>query len=485
MIMTNIIGREREISELMSLYDSGKAEFVAVYGRRRVGKTYLIDETFRGRITFRHAGLSPIDDEGNKQLTNDQLRGFFYSLKIYGMKQNKCPKTWLEAFFMLEQLLMEKDNGERMLVFLDELPWMDTARSGFVRAFESFWNSWACHRPNVMLVVCGSATSWMQDNLVNNHGGLYGRITYEICLRPFTLGECEAYYKSRDIRMSRYDMVQSYMIFGGIPYYLGYLRREYSLAQNVEDIFFSRQAKLKDEYDRMFSSAFSNPDDIKNIVKVLADRRSGYTRQEISCLTGIADSGALTKLLRALVASDYVLTYQPFGMGKRDARYKLIDHFTLFYLRFVNGTNRLDDGFWSVSHTSPQVISWRGFAFEEVCLSHISQIKTALGILGVSSTQSSWSVKGDSDSELGTQIDLLIIRKDNVINMCEMKFCNEEFAVDKSYHRTLVHRQNLLSERIPRRSVIHPTLISTYGIKYNEYSSDFVKVLTLDCLFCQ
>ena len=283
--------------------------------------------------------------------------------------------------------------------------------------------------------------------------------------------------------MSRYDMGHSYMIFGGIPYYLGYLRREYSLAQNVEDIFFSRQAKLKDEYDRMFSSAFSNPEDIKKIVSVLSSRRSGHTRQEISRLTGIADSGSLTKLLRALVASDYVLCYQPFGMGKREERYKLIDHFSLFYIRFVSGTASLGEGFWSASHTSPKVNSWRGFAFEEVCLSHISQIKSALGISGVSSTQSAWSVTGDSEDDAGTQIDLLIIRKDNVVNICEMKFYSEEFTVDKSYHNTLIHRQNLLSERIPRKTVIHPTLISTYGIKYNEYSSDFVKVLTMDCLF--
>lgn len=480
--MTNIIGREREIDELMSLYNSGKAEFVAVYGRRRVGKTYLIDETFRDKITFRHAGLSPVDEEGKKQLTKDQLLGFYYSLKIYGMTQNKKPKTWMEAFFMLEQLLMEKDNGQRLLVFLDELPWMDTVRSGFVRAFESFWNSWACHRHNVMLVVCGSATSWMQDNLMNNHGGLYGRITYEICLRPFTLAECEEYYKSRDIRMSRYDMVQSYMIFGGIPYYLGYLRRECSLAQNVEEIFFSRQAKLKNEYDRMLSSAFSNPEEIKSIIKVLSGRRSGYTRQEISRLAGITDGGGLTKLLRALEASDYILTYQPFGLGKRQNRYKLIDHFSLFYLRFVKDTSSLDEGLWSAGHTSSKVTAWRGFAFEEVCLSHIGQIKKSLGISGVSTKQSAWSVSGDSAEE-GTQIDLLIIRKDNVVNMCEMKFYSDEFVVDKSYHRVLVHRQNLLSEQIPRKMIIHPTLISTYGIRYNEYFGDFVKVLTIDSLF--
>ena len=244
--MKNIIGREKEIKELNKLYDSSFPQFVAVYGRRRVGKTFLIDQTLKNRITFRHAGLSPVDYQ-QKNLMKDQLKSFYYSLISQGMKKSKCPASWMEAFFMLEMHLQSIDNGGRQVVFLDELPWLDTPRSGFITALESFWNGWGCHRDNFMLIVCGSATSWIVDNLINNHGGLYGRLTCEIKLSPFTLKECEQYYQNRLIKLSRYDIVQSYMALGGIPYYLSYFDSGHSLAQNIDNLFFVKNAKLNDE----------------------------------------------------------------------------------------------------------------------------------------------------------------------------------------------------------------------------------------------
>lgn len=203
--MGNLIGRKKEIEELSELYISNKAEFVAIYGRRRIGKTFLVDEALKGKITFRHAGLSPVDEANEKNCLKNQLRHFYLSLQLQGMKRSKCPTTWMEAFFMLSQVLESKDNGTRQVIFLDELPWMDTPRSGFITAFEGFWNTWACHRDNIMLACCGSANSWMLNNLVNNHGGLYGRTTYEIKLSPFTLNECEQFYQAQDIKLSRYD----------------------------------------------------------------------------------------------------------------------------------------------------------------------------------------------------------------------------------------------------------------------------------------
>jgi len=480
--MERVIGRKQETTELLELYNSGRAEFVAVYGRRRVGKTFLVDETLGCRITFRHAGLSPIDESGGQNLMKDQLRHFYHSLLSQGMKKSHLPTTWLEAFYMLEVHLQNLDNGSRQVVFIDELPWMDTARSGFLTALEAFWNGWACHRHNLMLVVCGSANSWMLDNLVNNHGGLYGRVTYEIKLMPFTLKECEAFFQSRSIRMSRYDIVQSYMMLGGIPFYLNYFKKGFSLAQNIDKLFYAPNAKLRDEYDRLFASVFSNPDEMKRIVSCLSTRHAGYTRQEILKKTGIDDSGSATKMLKALEASNFILKYQPFGKGKREEHYKLTDSFCLFYLRWVEGHNSMTPDFWMLNQASPSVSSWRGIAFEEVCLSHIQQIKAGLGIAGVSSEQSAWAVKGDDEKE-GTQIDLLINRKDNVVNMCEMKFYGEEFTVTKAYERKLAHRQILLSEKVSRRTVIHPVLITTYGLTYNEYSGAFVHTLTIDDLF--
>lgn len=480
--MSSIVGRRKEIKELQDLYNSGKSEFVAIYGRRRIGKTFLVDEALKGKITFRHAGLSPVDKSNDKNGLKTQLQHFYFSLQLQGMRKSKCPSTWMEAFFLLSKHLEEIDDGSRQVIFLDELPWLDTHRSGFITAFEGFWNTWACHRDNIMLVCCGSTNSWMLNNLVNDHGGLYGRTTYEIKLAPFTLNECEAFYQSKDVKLSRYDITQGYMIFGGIPYYLGYMKKGMSLAQNVDQLFFAGGAKLRGEYDRLFSSIFQKPEEIKRIVNFLGTRHLGYTRVEISDSLHMTSSGNLSKMLRALVASDFIEDYVPFGYSRKQVHYRLVDPFCLFCQRFVNGQKCLDADFWMHNVSSPLVNSWRGYAFEEVCFQHIKQIKNALGISGVSSEQSAWSEKGD-DGKTGVQIDMLIDRKDNIVNMCEMKFYNEEFAVSKSYHATLMHRQNVLSGQLSRKQVVHSTLVTTYGLAYNEYSGDFQRVITLDDLF--
>lgn len=481
--MKTIIGRKKEIKELGTLLLSKKSEFVAIYGRRRVGKTFLVDEALGERITFRHAGLSPVDEQGKANNLKQQLQHFYQSLLLQGMRKSHCPKNWLEAFFMLEQHLQMIDKrGKRQVVFLDELPWMDTPRSGFVTALESFWNGWACHRNNIMLVVCGSANSWMLNNLVNNHGGLYGRTTYEIKLSPFTLSECEAFYKSKGIPMSRYDIAQANMILGGIPYYMNYFVREKSLAQNIDALFFSRDAKLKNEYARLFASVFSKPEQMMAIVGFLSGRRSGYNREEIVKGTGLVDNGEFSKWLNALESSDFIEKYVPFGESKRNTHYKLIDPFCLFYLRFVEKQKEMDPAFWMNNVKSAKVNAWRGYAFEDLCMRHVNRIKQALQIGGISSEQSAWALQGDNEKE-GTQIDLLIQRKDNIVNMCEMKFYSEDFTVSKAYHKVLVHRTNTLLEHLNRKTAIHSTLITTYGLAHNEYASDFVHTITLDDLF--
>ncbi|MGM9780705.1 MAG: ATP-binding protein [Candidatus Cryptobacteroides sp.] len=480
--MKTIIGREKEIKELKSLYDSNKPQLVAVYGRRRVGKTFLVDEALKGLITFRHAGLSPVDEDGDANMLSDQLKHFYQSLLLHGMKKSHCPSSWLEAFFMLEQWLQGIDDGSRQVIFLDELPWLDTPRSKFITAFEGFWNTWACHRDNIMVVVCGSATSWMQDKFVGNHDGLYGRVTREIKLSPFSLKECELYLKNNGVKLSRYDIAQSNMIIGGIPYYLQYFTPGLSLAQNVDKLFFSNDSVLGGEYDRLFSSVFSNPEEMKKIVEHLSVRRGGWTRKEIAERTKLGDNGQFTKMLKALIASDFVVKYVPFGHSRREEYYKLIDPLCIFYLKFVKGHSRLDNDFWLTNISSQSIVTWRGFAFEELCLRHIDKIKKALGISGVATRQSAWLVKGDDEVE-GSQIDLIIERKDNIVNMCEMKFYNDEYSVTKSYDRVLVGRYNRLDSMIPKRCTINTVLVTTFGLAYNEYSSSFQAVVTLDDLF--
>ena len=477
-----MIGREKEVKELNKLYDRNRAELVAVYGRRRVGKTYLIDETFAGRITFSHAGLSPADQEA-KGLLRAQLDHFYNSLILFGMEEGRKPDTWLDAFLQLELFLQKNDDGSRQLVFLDELPWMDTPRSGFIMAFEGFWNTWGCHRKNLMVIVCGSANSWMMNSLINNHGGLYNRVTYEIKLAPFALRECEAFFRANNIRLSRYDIAQSYMIFGGIPYYLGDFDGEYSLAQNVDRIIFARNAKLKDEYERLYRSVFINPDTEKAIVTFLATRNAGYTRKEIVEKLGLSDGGRLSRNLNALIASDFVVKYVPFGMGKREEHYKVVDPFCLFYQHFAREINGGIESFWQEHVTAQPVSSWRGLAFEHVCFHHIPQIKKALGISGVITSASAWS-KREDDQE-GTQIDLLLTRNDNVLNMCEIKYYGGEFIVKKDDYLTMLRRQEILMEKVSPKMTVRSTLITTYGLTKNEYSGVFTNIITLDDLFAE
>ena len=482
-IIQSMIGRFKETDELNSLYNSNRAHLVAVYGRRRVGKTYLIDQVFKGKFAFRHAGLSPVEiDEGtNDSPLKGQLKHFYNSLILHGMKKSECPDNWLDMFLQLEIFLQSKDNGERQVVFLDELPWMDTHKSGFMTAFEGFWNNWGCHRENLLVIVCGSATSWITDHLINNHGGLYDRITYEIKLSPFTLRETDEYLQYLGVKLSKYDVVQAYMVTGGIPYYLSYFKKGCSLLQCVDNLFFSKNAKLKNEFERLFYSAFTNPEMMLSIVRALNTRNGGYTRQEIAELTNHKAGGRLSAALKALIESDFIVKYVPFGFSKRQEHYRLIDPFCLFYLKFVENQKKLVISFWQNNLASAQVVSWRGIAFENVCFSHIQQIKDALRIGGVSSEESAWSKKADDTD--GTQIDLIIDRKDNIVNMCEIKFYSNEFSIDKNYHRTLINREELLSKELSPKMIIHKTLITTVGLKYNEYSSDFDSVITLDDLF--
>ena len=477
--MCDIIGRKKEIAELRRCYSSGRAEFVAVYGRRRVGKTFLINEVLRDEMTFHHTGLSPYGQR--RASLKEQLQNFFFSLVRHGMDGIEPPKSWLEAFFQLECFLEQNDNGSRQVVFIDELPWMDTARSGFLTALEAFWNGWGNARHNLLLVVCGSATSWMLDNLINNKGGLYGRLTAEIKLSPFTLRECEDFFFSRKIKMSRYNVVQAYMVLGGIPFYLNCFNPTLSLSQNIDALFFARRAKLCDEFERLFHSVFDNAEDCIKVIRLLATRHAGFTRKEIAEKTGLSANGDLSKMMKALIGSDFVVKYTPFGMSGGVEHYKLVDPFCWFWMHFKEAKKIEQADYWTNHLKEGDVSSWRGIAFEEVCLQHISQIKSALGIAGVSTRESAYIVRGNGDKQ-GMQIDLLIDRADDVVNLCEMKYCRTPFTVTKDYAQTLASRLKGMEESFPSHT-FHLTYIGSAELAHNEYSDIFNSGVTLDELF--
>lgn len=475
-----IVGRKREMEELRNLYESNKAEFVAIYGRRRVGKTFLVKEMFQDKMTFYHSGLSPFDKE-RKISMRDQLEAFYASLQRYGMEESSCPKSWMEAFRLLGELLDQIDDGKRQLIFIDELPWMDTPRSKFLMAFEHFWNTWGAWHDRVMLIVCGSATSWMLDNLINSKGGLYDRLTWQIKLSPFTLGECKEFFNAKNIMLSTYDIVECYMILGGIPYYLNYLQRGKSIAQNIDLLFFDRNAKLASEFQRLFGSLFVNPDDYMKIVRLLAKRHTGYTRDEITSKLGMTSGGTFTRMLESLVASDFIVSYHPFGISQKEIRYKLSDSFCLFYLRFVDGHNRQDESFWLHHQNAPQLNAWRGLAFEQVCFAHVFKIKKALGVEGVASSESALIIRGDEEKR-GAQIDMLIVRDDRVVNLCEMKFLSKAFEPKTEDEQTLRERIATVQELLSFKHTVHLTLVTTVGLKANVHSGVFQHIITIDQL---
>lgn len=476
-----IIGRDEQYTQLLDIYNSGKPELVVVKGRRRVGKTYLINNAFNNDFAFKYTGISPIEmeDGGNSKL-NRQLDAFYIALKRYGYVGKK-PVDWLEAFSVLEQLLEIKGDETRQVVFIDELPWMDTPKSDFVSSFEHFWNDWGSTRQNLMLIVCGSSNSWMNDNLLMNYGGLYNRVTRIIDLYPFTLKETGELLRFNQVILSDYDVVQSYMIFGGIPFYLNLIDRNLSLAQNIDKLFFAKNAVLRNEFDQLFKSAFKRPDEVKNIVTALSKNRIGLTQKEISDRCKISGGGTLSRLLKSLVASNFIVEYVPFGRKKNERYFKLIDRFCLFYLYFVSDRVGLDRTFWQDNLLSQTVSAWRGFAFEQVCFDHINEIKNSLKIGGLSTKISGLCYAADNDKP-GGQIDMIIVRADNIVDMCEMKFYGNDYVVTQNDVKKMKDRETFLANNISKRHAIHHVLITTFGVKKNEYSDYYRSVITISDL---
>lgn len=477
-----MIGRKREFELLQEAIDKPRAQLIAVYGRRRVGKTFLVNEFFQNRYAFKHTAVSPLDENNKPKrgILRIQLQEFYYSLRNYGLApEHAVPEDWSSAFQLLRRLLEKKDDGGTMVVFMDELPWMDTPRSNFLSAFEHFCNDWALTRKNVKLVVCGSATSWILDKLLNNKGGLYGRVTRPVFVEPFTLCECRDFFRDGGYAMDEYDILLTYMAFGGIPYYLDQFSKGLSVPQNFDAILYGRQAPLRDEYDKLFSSQFAHPEQLQSIVEILAGKRSGYTRDEIASKGDFSSGGGLTRLLKALTNSTMVAPYVPFG--EKVTKYRLADMFCLFYLKHVRN-NRDVAAYWQSYYHSPAASNWAGHAFEDVCWAHIRQIKQSLGIGDVMTRESSWEVPGTENAR-GMQIDLVIDRDDRKICLCEIKFRQGLFAVDRDYAEKIQQRIHRTMEISGQLKPIISVLITTYGLQRNEYAGKFQKVITLEDLF--
>ena len=476
---TTIIGRRHEQDLIREYYESPKAELVAVYGRRRVGKTFLVRECFNGQFDFSFTGLFETP-------RSTQLSLFKKELERYSGKKQRKPKDWYEAFDALREYL-DSLHKERIVVFLDELPWMDTPKSGFMSAFGYFWNSWASTQTGMKLFVCGSATTWMLSKLIGDKGGMHGRVNRQIYLRPFTLGETELFLRSKGIDWEKYQIVETYMTMGGIPYYLDMLERNLTLNENIDQLFFREGAVLRTEYDFIFRSLFKDSKTYRSVVELLANNASGMSRKEIQASLKIGEGGLLTEVLDNLCKCDFVRNYNSFGKKERGQLYQLTDLFSLFYLHFVDRMNGQDEHFWNNMQDNPRRFSWQGHAFEMVCLHHIPQIKQKLGISGVLSNVCSWSCKSfvdnDGTQHRGTQIDLIIERADRIIHLCEMKFSQSEYRISADYEEKLRNRMALFKEKTKNKQTLVHTFVTTFGVANGKHSSLVHSEVTLDGLF--
>ncbi|MBR1474011.1 MAG: AAA family ATPase [Muribaculaceae bacterium] len=471
-----LIGRKNEIARLNKYVDSNQAEFVAIYGRRRVGKTFLVNNLFQSRLAFAMTGIIG----GNRAA---QLDSFAEAMDQYGGLAQR-PADWHEAFRMLRRHLMTHiPSGKPCIVFIDELPCFDTPRSGFIDAFSLFWNSWASQQPEIKLIVCGSATAWMMTNLIDSHGGLHNRITHDMHLSEFTLHETEEYLHARGFNWSRNMVLQCYMAMGGVPYYLSLLDNDMSLAQNMDAMLFARNGGLQREFARLYKTLFDNSEPYIAIVEALFAKKKGMTRTEIGQAIKTDANGRLTRLLQNLVDCDLVRLYPTKGrtLSKRNGLYQLMDFFSMFYLQFMRGADN-DEKWWSKNMHTPRVNTWRGLAFERVAMAHIDQIKHALGIDGITANYYSWR---SSQAAGNAQIDIVIDRADKMVNVCEVKYSEQPYTIGKEEYGKYSSRiAAFASHSVGSRCGIVPTFITSSGLVRNSYAEELgVREITLDDLF--
>lgn len=469
MAKENIIGRIKEQDLIGEYISSGQAEFIAIYGRRRIGKTFLVKQYFDEKFDFYMTGIY----DNNKR---EQLMNFNRQLNKYSGAYYPVVDNWFDAFSQLQHYLERLHEQKTILVFIDELPWLDTPRSKFLRALELFWNEWASSKCNMKFIVCGSATTWMTNKLLGDKGGLHNRVTRPIRLNSFSLAETEEYLLSKGFQVDRLQMLDGYMVLGGTPFYLSMLRPQYSMIQNIDDLFFAEAAPLREEYDFLFRSLFNDSAKYRRIIELLATKVKGMTKQEIITALKIEDNGNLTEVLDNLCKCDFLRRYNAVGKKERDVMYQLVDHYCLFYIRYVKNDRSQDPHRWSHMLNDGSHKAWSGYAFEQVCLRHVRQIKRKLGIENVLSDVGSWQVPG-------AQVDLVIERGDRIVNLCEMKYSDKPFSVTKSYLGKMEERRELFRTVTKCTKALHLTIVSPFGIKDNAQSKSIQSVVTLNDLY--
>lgn len=463
-----IIGRVDERSVLDQACGSRNAELIAVYGRRRVGKTFLIREHYRKYLCFEVSGLH--GEPLMRQLANwsNQIRRWFPDVPMAAP-----PGSWLEAFDLLRAILERQPNRrQKQVLFLDEFPWFATPKSGFVAAFENFWNDFASQRQDIIVVLCGSAAAWMIRQVIQSRGGLHNRVTRRIQLCPFHLKETQAYLKRLQVKLDPMQIAMIYMALGGVPHYLNLVEPGRSASQILEQVCLRESSPLNDEYEQLYAALFTNRTIHEAIMKALAHSRSGLVRNELLQKAKLESGGTVTQALNELIASGFVSEQLPFDRKERDRIYRIADEFSYFYWSWM-ARNRSDQT-WASLSSSRKFLPWCGYAFESLCLKHIVPIKRKLGIEAVETRAFAWRHQPQNKDENGAQIDLVLQRADYCTHLCEMKFSLEPYVITKAYSKKLLQKETVYRNKTGTRHTLFPTMITASGMKMNEHSQSLL-----------
>lgn len=482
-----IIGRLKEQQLLRELVRSKKSEFIAIYGRRRVGKTYLIKNLVSSFscLFFHVTGIQ-------KGLIQVQLKEFAKQIgKSFYQSPSIVPqKNWFDAFEDLTNAINEVPKDQTVVLFFDEFPWMATPRSKILAALELYWNRYWVFDKRIKLIICGSSTSWIINNIINNEGGLHNRVTRTIHLQPFSLHETESYLKEHKIKLNRKQILDLYTVLGGVPLYWSYIRKGRSAHQCIDELCFQKNGPLVNEFGRLFESLFEDPKPYIELIRFIAQYRYGIGQSELITLSKLPNGGGTIDRLHQLEEAGFVTSLVPYGHKDRGVYYVMDDEYSLFYLRWIEpylktiAKKETNEGFWlSMSNQSTWKV-WAGYAFESICYKHIDQIRRALRIEpGARAGTWRYSPRVKDRSE-GAQIDLLFDRLDGVITLCEIKCSHHQYAIDKSCYQELMRKIEVFKKQTRTKKQLFFCMITTMGLKETIYSEEIISnQATLEDLF--
>ncbi len=486
--MENIISRTREKQELQEALESDNAEFIVVYGRRRVGKTFLITNFFESKdcIFFNIVGIK----DG---LLEEQLAEFAKAIgeTFYGGATIATPKTWMQAFEELNNAIKNVSKDKAIILFFDEFPWMATPRSRLLQALEYYWNKYWSIEPRIKLILCGSSASWIIKNILYHKGGLHNRITRHLILKPFTLSETQHFLKSKGIQLNERQILQLYMATGGVPHYLNSIKKGVSAAQSINDICFKDTGILFDEFDKLFSSLFNDSESYTELIRIIASSRYGASRSDIKTKTKLSSyGGSLSARLKDLESAGFIKSFLPLEHTRQGIYYRLIDEYCYFYLKWIEPEKRTlitleeNSEYWQSRTLSPSFKSWAGYAFEGICYKHLAQIRKKLKISSIAIANSWRYVSKKYSQEQGAQIDLLFDRNDDSITICEIKYTDKPFVIDKEYAANLLNKVKIFKAKTRIKKQVFIAIVSANGIKPTMYSEELITgVVTLEDLF--